>query len=211
MTNHLDRTNKVIAASADLADMRRRMGAAALEREAASDGTWQARWRATVASRLPNQEWPERLVYITAVDAETGEAIVFDRSSGVELADAVAASCSSGFPFAIGDRKYIDGGYRQNAENADLAEGYDRVLVLSPFGGRSLTPVEWGNHLANQVDALRAGGSTVATIFPEVGFRAPVRRQCNGSVAAARRGQGRLRPGHGSRAGLSEFWRGDAG
>ena len=35
--------------------MRRRMGAAALELDAASDGSWQARWRATVAARLPSQ------------------------------------------------------------------------------------------------------------------------------------------------------------
>jgi NTE family protein len=41
------------------------------------------------------------------------------------------------------------------------------VLVLSPFGGRSLTPVEWGMHLATQVDVLRAGGSNVETIFPD--------------------------------------------
>jgi NTE family protein len=39
--------------------------------------------------------------------------------------------------------------------------------VLSPFGGRSLTPVEWGTHLATQVDELRAGGSRVETIFPD--------------------------------------------
>jgi NTE family protein len=41
------------------------------------------------------------------------------------------------------------------------------VLVLSPFGGRSLTPREWGTHLATQVDELRAGGSRVETIFPD--------------------------------------------
>jgi len=67
----------------------------------------------------------------------------------------------------IGDSRYIDGGYRSNAENADLAAGYARVLVLSPFGGRSLQPLDWGMHLATQVDELRARGSTVETIFPD--------------------------------------------
>ena len=36
-------------------------------------------------------------------------------------ADAVAASCANGFgvpPYSIGERRYIDGGYRAN-ENAD--------------------------------------------------------------------------------------------
>jgi NTE family protein len=105
-------------------------------------------------------------VLITAVDARTGEPVVFDRHSGVDLADAVAASCASGLPYRIGDNRYIDGGYRSNAENADLAAGYGRVLVLSPFGGRSLTPVDWGMHLATQVDELRACGSRVETILP---------------------------------------------
>ena len=157
---------ELIAAAEDAADMRRRMGAVALEREAASDGSWQAQWRATVASRLPSQSWPQRTVLITAVEASTGEPVVFDRHSGVDLADAVAASCSSRLPFRIGGAPYIDGGYRRN-ENADLAAGHERVLVLSPFGGRTMHPLGWGMQLAAQVDELRAGGSTVETIFPE--------------------------------------------
>jgi NTE family protein len=164
--NHMERTSKIIAAAEDAADMRRRMGAAALDMDAASDGSGQTRWRATVAARLPSQRWPQRTVLVTAVDAHTGEPVVFDRHSGVDLVDAVAASCASGFAYRIGDNRYIDGGYRRN-ENADLAAGYGRVLVLSPFGGRTRTPLEWGMHLAAQVDELRARGSRVETIFPD--------------------------------------------
>jgi NTE family protein len=167
VANHLERTSRIIAAAEDGADMRRRMGAAALDMDAASDGSVQERWRATVAARLPSQHWPERTVLITAVDAPTGEPVVFDRHSGVDLIDAVAASCASGFAYSIGDNRYIDGGYRSNAENADLAAGYARVLVLSPLGGRTRTPLEWGMHLAAQVDELRARGSSVETIFPD--------------------------------------------
>ncbi len=166
VVDHLERTRTIIASSSDAADMRRRMGAAALDMDAASDGTWQAQWRAIVAARLPSQRWPQRTVLITAVDADTGEPIVFDRHSGVDLVDAVAASCASGLPYRIGDSRYIDGGYRRN-ENADLAAGYERVLVLSPFGGRTLHPLEWGMQLAAQVDELRAHGSNVETIFPD--------------------------------------------
>ena len=167
VADHMERISKIIASAEDAADMRRRMGAAALDLDAASDGSWQTQWRATVAARLPSQLWPERAVLITAVDAHTGEPVVFDRHSGVDLVDAVAASCASGLPYRIGDSRYIDGGYRSNAENADLAAGYARVLVLSPFGGRTLTPVDWGMHLATQVDELRARGSRVETIFPD--------------------------------------------
>ena len=146
--------------------MRRRMGAAALDLAAASDGSGPARWRATVAARLPSQRWPERAVLITVVDAHTGDPVGFDRNSGVDLVDAVAASTAGGPAYSIGDHWYIDGGYR-SVENADLAAGYGRVLVLSPFGGASRHPREWGTHLSAQVDELRARGSRVETVFPD--------------------------------------------
>src|ERR1700677_4181368 len=167
--NHMEIIGGIIGAAADAPDMRRRMGAVALEMDAASDGSRQTQWRSTVAARLPSQHWPQRTMLITAVNADTGKPVVFDRHSGVELVDAVAASCANGFgvpPYSIGDDRYIDGGYRAN-ENVDLAAGYARVLVLSPFGGRSRTPVDWGTHLAAQAAELRARGSRVETIFPD--------------------------------------------
>jgi NTE family protein len=208
VSDHLDRTQRIFDASHDITDLRRRMGAAAIARAATSDELWEARWRPTVAARFPNRVWPDRSLLITAVDAETGEPVVFDRDSGVELVDAVAASCSSGLPYRIGQRRYIDGGYRSNAENADLAAGCARVLVLSPFGGRSLAPQEWGTHLSIQVEGLRAQGSRVETIFPDsasehlfgVNGMDPSLRP-----AAARAGHqlGRVRA-----ESLAEFWRG---
>jgi len=165
---HLDRMRGIVESSVDAADMRRRMGAAALERDAESDGAEErsAQWRATVATRLPGAVWPDRKMLITAVDARTGEPVVFDRHSGVDLVDAVAASCSSGFAYRVGDMRYIDGGYRSNAENADLAAGYARILVLAPFGGRELTSRDWTTPLATQLVELRSGGSRVELIVP---------------------------------------------
>jgi NTE family protein len=207
--DHMERTSAIIAAAQDAADMRRRMGAAALDMDAASDGSGPARWRATVAARLPSQHWPERTVLVVAVDARTGEPVVFDRESGVDLADAVAASCANGFgvpPYGIGDRRYIDGGYRSN-ENADLAAGYGRVLVLSPLGGRSRAPADWGIHLAAQADELRARGSRVETVFPDSDARDAFGTNLmdpSTRPPAARAGynQGRALAGP-----LTEFWR----
>jgi NTE family protein len=167
--DHMERTNQIIATAKDAADMRRRMGAAALEMDATSDGSGNERWRAIVAARLPSHRWPEQAILITAVDACTGEPVVFDRQSGVDLVDAVAASTANGFgvpPFGIGNDRFIDGGYRRN-ENADLAVGYERVLVLSPFGGRSRHPDEWRMQLAAQIDELRSSGSTIEAIVPD--------------------------------------------
>lgn len=166
VNDHLDRMRRIIDDSSGVADMRRRVGALALEREAASDGTWRSSWRETVASRLPHAVWPERTVQLTAVDAATGEPVVFDRTSGVDLIDAVAASCSSGLPYEIDGRHYIDGGFRSNAENADLAAGYARVLILAPFGNRSLVPESWGTHLATQVAELHDGGGAFEVVTP---------------------------------------------
>jgi NTE family protein len=165
-SDHLDRTGRIIAESADPADMRRRMGAAFLELDAASGGVGTERWRTAVAARLPGYTWPAHRVLLTAVDAHTGEGVAFGRESGTDLVDAVAASTSGGSAYRIGDRQYIDGGYRRN-ENADLAAGSGRVLVLSPFGGRTRHPLAWGMQLAAQVDELRAGGSRVETVFPD--------------------------------------------
>ena len=208
--DHMRRTSEIIAAAEDAADMRRRLGAAALEMDAASDGSGPTRWRATVAARLPSQRWPERTVLIVAVDADTGEPVVFGRDSGVDLVDAVAASSANGFgvpPYGIGGSRYIDGGYRRSSENADLAAGYGRVLVLSPFGGRSRAPLDWGMHLAAQADELRARGSRVETIFPDSNSRDAFGDNVMDPSArppAARAGytQGRALAGQ-----LADFWR----
>ncbi len=210
-TNHMERTGAIIAAARDAADMRRRMGAAALEMDAASDGSAQAQWRATVAARLPSQRWPQQTVRIVAVDAHSGEPVVFDRHSGVELADAVAASCANGFgvpPYRIGERRYIDGGYRAN-ENADLAAGYARVLVLSPLGGRSRHPLAWRTHLAAQAGELRAGGSRVETICPDSKFLNALGAGVNMMDVSRRRpsAQAGYDQGRALAERITEFWR----
>lgn len=167
--NQMERLNQIISESKDPEDMCRRIGRVALEKDRESVGSDQSRWRSIVAARLTLQDWPDRKLFITAVDADTGHPVVFDRYSGIDLVDAVAASCSNGFsvpPYELGRRRYLDGGYRRN-ENADLATGYPRVLVLSPFGGRTLTPLAWGRQLEAQVEELRARGSIVEIILPD--------------------------------------------
>jgi NTE family protein len=91
--------------------------------------------REVISARLPVHTWPDRRLMIIAVDAHSGERVAFDRSAGVDLVDAVAASCAvPGVwqPVPIGDRVYIDGGVFSLA-NADLAAGADRVVILAPL------------------------------------------------------------------------------
>jgi NTE family protein len=116
-------------------EFRRRVGALALAAEKAGLTPPEQERLDVIGSRLVSAEWPGRALVVTAVDAESGEFVTFDRDSGVPLLQAVAASCAvPGVypPVTIGDRRYIDGGMR-SAANADLARGYDRLVVLAPI------------------------------------------------------------------------------
>lgn len=150
----------VFAGSRAPLKVRRRIGRLALRARTVPE----ERRIAVIESRMPVRDWPARDLTLTAVDAETGEYRGFDRSSGVPLVHAVAASCAvPGVwpPVTIDGRRYMDGGVRSGT-NADLAAGYDRVLVLAPLP-RGAGPIP-GVH--TQVEALRPR-SRVALITPD--------------------------------------------
>lgn len=119
---------------------------------------------AVFAERLPVHEWPERALRITAVDAQSGEFRVFERSSGIPLVTAVAASCAvPGIwpPVSVDGHRYVDGGVRSPV-NADLAAGYERVVVIAPII-RGIGPMVG---VERQVEELR-GQSRVALVSPD--------------------------------------------
>jgi NTE family protein len=110
---------------------RRRLGRAALRShpESADERI------EVIRSRIGTPAWPDRDLRITAVDATTGKSVVFDRTSGVDLVLAVAASCAVPLvwpPVPIDGVPYIDGGMRSTA-NADLVRGASQVVVLAPL------------------------------------------------------------------------------
>jgi len=114
----------------------RRKGRAWLGRAALRAKTVPASERlAVIRQRVGTEQWPETPLKIAAVVAETGEFVVFDKSSGVSLVDAVAASCAVPIvwpPVTVNGTRYVDGGVRSVA-NVDLAKGYDRVIVIAPI------------------------------------------------------------------------------
>jgi NTE family protein len=123
-------------------EFRRRVGTLALAAEKAGLTPPEQERLDVIGARLVSRTWPERALVITAVDAETGEFRTFDRDSGVPLLHAVAASCAvPGVypPVTIDGRRYVDGGMR-SAANADLAQGYDRLVVLAPIP-RGIGPI----------------------------------------------------------------------
>ena len=121
--------------------------------------------RAVVAARLGTHDWPAGQLLVTAVDADTGELATFDASSGVDLVDAVGASCAvPGVwpPVTINGRRWMDGGMRSPA-NADLAAGYDRVVVVAPIM-RGMRPMP---SVPDQVAELCRSVQAVAMVAPD--------------------------------------------
>ena len=132
-----------------------------------ADTVPEAERRAVIESRLPSYGWPARLMKLTAIDCQSGELAVFEATSGVSLVDAVAASAAvPGVwpPVTIGGSRYMDGGVR-SSDNADLAAGAERVIVISPMGMNSPLPSPMPLH--DVLTALKDGGAAVTVISPD--------------------------------------------
>lgn len=135
----------------------RRIGAAAL---AAHPESSDAR-REVMRFRIGEPAWPDRDLRITAIDVDAGELTVFDADSGVDLVDAVNASCAVPLvwpPVPINGTTYVDGGVRSPA-NVDLAEGAERLVVLAPT---TRTPSR-DQSIQHQLERTGAGQHIVLT------------------------------------------------
>lgn len=153
----------------------------------------QAVRRDVIAQRLPSHDWPHRDLRITAIDIGTGELVAFDRHSGVELIDAVAASCAvpGAWPLVtIGERRYMDGGVGSTM-NLKLAGDCDAVVVLVPSGKGAPSP--FGPDPAVEVDGFSgrslgvfADDDSLAAFGPN-----PLDPECREPSARAGRAQGR--------------------
>jgi NTE family protein len=141
--------------------LRLRMGKLALQSRTVSE----AERRKVIESRLPSRDWPAVPFQVTAVDANTGQFVVFDAATEASLVDAVGASCANpgAWPaVTIAGHRYIDGGMRSPA-NADLAAGYERVVIIVPVGRRSgVLP-----GADRQAGDLRAAGAKVMVVSPD--------------------------------------------
>ncbi|BBZ42720.1 hypothetical protein MPRM_00010 [Mycobacterium parmense] len=142
---------------------------------------------------LPSLDWPARPLRLTAIDVDTGELVVFDRDSGVDLVDAVAASCAvpgAWPPVAIGGRRYMDGGVGSSV-NLGVAGDCDVAVVLVPSGVDA--PAPFGDGPAAEIAAF--GGSAFAVFADGASLTAfganPLDPRCRIASATAGREQNR--------------------
>ena len=145
----------------DRAESLRRVGQLAI---AAATGTEDAAV-ARMRSLLATAHWPDRPLLIPAVDAESGEPVIWDRHGQASLPEAMAASTAfpgTAPPITVGGRRYIDGALRAGA-NADLAAGARVLIVAEPAAhlfGPSSVPAGEGTvvRLAPDAAAVKAFG-----------------------------------------------------
>ena len=165
--------------------------------------------RKVIEARLPASDWPAKALKITAVDARTGEFVMFDSAGDAGLVDAVGASCAvPGVwpPVTIGDRRFVDGGVR-SAANADLAAGYGRVVIVAPVA-------KGAGHLTSprrQAAALTAAGARVVLMQPDrAAVRAIGRNVLDLSRRAAAAAAGRAQAAA-EAAAVRAVWQADGG
>jgi NTE family protein len=147
-------------------DVRREIGELALGAKTVDEESWVSYFE----ERLEGKTWPDRDLRVTAVECQSGEFEVWTRDSGVPLARAVASSCAVPglFPAVkIDGRFYTDGGVRSGT-SADLATGFDSVLIIAPIGAGSvgIDPL-LGSQAKQEAGALRKTGSHVELVFPD--------------------------------------------
>lgn len=137
----------------DRAEAVRLAGQLAIVASAGREAAAIARMRALIGST----QWPGRPLLIPAVDAGSGEPVIWDRLGPASLPEAVAASTAfpaTAPPITIGGHRYIDGALRDGA-NIDLAADAAVVIVAEPaaylFGPGTVA----------------AGGATVIRLVPD--------------------------------------------
>lgn len=161
---------EAVSSSRPAREVRAEIGAWALSAQTISEDAFIAsfgRW----LKELPADAWPQRRYACTAVDAADGSFVQWNNESGVGLARAVASSCSvPGVfpPITINGRRYIDGGMR-SATNADLARGYDVVVVVAIASIAPDPAMAERFRLIREaeLETLRASGSRVELITPD--------------------------------------------
>jgi len=135
-----------------------------------------ATWLGSIAALVGVSEWPAKPFFVTAVDVASGERKVFEASSGVPIAQAIAASAAVPGIFAsvdIAGKRYMDGQV-WSSTHADLllqqpAEQRPGEVVIAMPANRHTSPLVGPlaeREAAAEVEALKSAGCRVHLITP---------------------------------------------
>ncbi|WP_328388917.1 patatin-like phospholipase family protein [Nocardia sp. NBC_00416] len=151
-----------------------------------------------IGSLVGFADWPERELLITAVDIGSGTLTAWTREGPATLVQALASSTAvPGVfpPIEIAGRHYIDGGVRSTV-NADLAVGYDAIVILEPLA-----------HIYPRTRADRAlGNAREVSVVPDDIAIAAFGTDLFADAALGPAYESGLRQAGGAAAELEEFW-----
>ena len=157
--------------------LRAEIGALAVQAKAAPEDVWTGVFEEILAGL----DWPQQRLAITGVDVDERRV----RRVGARLRRAARAGGGVELhdpgPLRAGERararrwrRFMDGGVR-SFNNADIAKGHERVIVLSPFGwnneGMNAMVRTWNER---EVALLEREGSAVELILPDAATQATV-------------------------------------
>lgn len=145
-------------------------------------------------------DWPDHDLLVTSIDIGSGTLTAWTRDDRASLPQALAASTAvPGIfpPIEIAGRHYIDGGVRSTI-NADLATGYDTVVILEPLA-----------HLYPRTRADRnLGSAREVTVAPDDIAVAAFGPDLFGTAALVPSYESGLRQAAAAAVQLREFWPG---
>ncbi len=169
-TTFIDKMAEAASGKRRARDVRAEIGKWALASETISEEVFLA-VVGQLFAEIDDDTWPERNYACTAVEALSGEFVVWNKEAGADIKRAVASSCSvPGMfpPITINGRRYMDGGTR-SATNADLARGYDAAIVVAVSGtaGDPKMAEQFRKQLDKELAALPESGTKVELVVPD--------------------------------------------
>ncbi len=127
--------------------------------------------------------WPDKPMWLIAVDLDSGRRVAFGRDAQADVGDAVSASCAvPGYfaPVKIDGRRYVDGGAWSMVSLDLLADQQlDLVIVSAPLSTTDWFARDPGNaprvaaraQLEREARKVRAAGTRVLIVAPDANLR----------------------------------------
>lgn len=145
----------------------RAVGRKAIAAETQPEADWVGRFSSIVGEG----GWPDRDLWITAVDCETGQRRVWTSADDVDLASVVASSCAiPGVlpPVTLDGSRYTDGGL-WSSSNLDvvLDAAVDAALFVGPLRAGDPTALR---SLEREIEQVGAAGRRADAVVPGDAF-----------------------------------------